>query len=501
MTTATSTNDIGARIATRLNQTLGPKRFAMWFDRVASFELLNQGRALRITVANKFLADGIGRQFRAQVREAARDELGHDVELDLSVRAHPGKAEADMPASPTAQTPRLAIATSTHHRARSGRRWRYTLEDFVVGPCNQLAFAAAKRLADNETDPGSPLFIYGGCGLGKTHLLQGICKRVSEKRPGLKVRYTTGEQFTNEYITAVRANSLDAFRRKVRRIDLLAVDDVHFLADKTKTQQEFLHCFEAINMSGARVVMVSDNHPKEIKQFSDALTSRCMNGVVAEVHTPDADTRLRLVEALAERRGLAVSEHIAQLITDRCDGSVRDIEGLLNKLQALTMLQLRGPVGQMYLPGQTPVIGRHMLDQLFREQIDTRPSKPVRYDTILRCVCDLFALPAEQVTGRLRKANVVLARSLLIHLVYELTPMSYPEIASAMGRPSHSTIITAAGRIKKQLKQDKPVLVPGVEAFLGMPGLPGLPGTGAGETTPSRLLARLRQMIKQHSDA
>lgn len=484
MTTATSTETIGARIADRLHKTLGPKRYAMWFDRSARFELEDRDHALRVTVANKFLADGIGRQFRRQVCEAARDELGHDVRLDLGVHA------------PEPRTPGIASRTDTpaaeprHEQAgtrpsHTSRRWRYTLDDFVVGPSNQLAFAAAMQLAEQDDCPGTPLFIHGGCGLGKTHLLQGICQYVAARRPDDKIRYTTGEQFTNEYITAVRSNSLDAFRRKIRRLDLLAVDDVHFLANKEKTQQEFLHCFNEIELSGARVVLVSDCHPKEIQKFSDALTSRCVRGMVAEINQPDTDTRLRLVEALAERRGLAVPESVAQAISQRCGGSVRDIEGLLNKLQALTMLQRRNHRGPVATPGMTPMIGLGLVDQLFESQRDTTPRKPVRFNAILDAVCDMFALSPEEVTGRVRKAHIVLARSLMIHLAYELTPMSYPEIANAMGRPNHSTIVTAAGRIKKQLKADKVVLIP------GQPG----------ETTPSRLLEQLRQAVTRNRDA
>lgn len=479
MTTTTSTTNIGARIATRLNKTLGPKRYAMWFDRSARFEL--EDRDLRVTVANKFLADGIGRQFREQVCEAARDELGHDVRLDLGVRA------AEPVAAPPADTPSADPRREkpAARRAHAGRRWRYTLDDFVVGPSNQLAFAAAMQLAEQDGDPGSPLFIHGGCGLGKTHLLQGICEHIAKRRPEYKVRYTTGEQFTNDYITAVRSNSLDAFRRKIRRLDLLAVDDVHFLANKEKTQQEFLHCFNEIELSGARVVLVSDCHPKEIQKFSDALSSRCVRGMVAQIDTPDTDTRLRLVEALAERRGLAVPESVAKAISQRCDGSVRDIEGVLNKLQALTMLQRRNQRGPVATPGLAPMIGHGLVDQLFQSQPDPTPRKPVRFSAVLDAVCDLFALTAEEVTGRVRKSHIVLARSLMIHLAYELTPMSYPEIATAMGRPNHSTIVTAAGRIKKQLKADKPALIP------GQPG----------ETTPSRLLEQLRQAVTRRRAA
>lgn len=492
MTTATSSSDIGARIADRLNRTLGTKKYAMWFDRLARFELDGQAHALRVTVANKFLADGIGRQFRRQVCDAARDELGHDVSLDLGVSPVPATPQGEHPGSHPGSFPGTQATTGD---ARTGRRaadaprvqrrakpWRYSLDDFVVGPSNQLAFAAATQLADLDQDPGSPLFIHGTCGLGKTHLLQGICQRVNTLRPDAKVRYTTGEQFTNDYIAAVRGNTLDAFRRKIRRLDLLAVDDVHFIANKEKTQQEFLHCFNEIELSGARVVMVSDCHPKLIKQFSDALTSRCVRGMVVRIDPPDADTRLRLVEALAERRGLAIPQAVAQTITRRCGGSVRDIEGVLNKLQALSMIQRTGRQ-HPGLPAAAPVIGHSLLDQLFQDQPDPTPRKPVRYHAVLDAVCELFALPPEQVTGRIRKSHVVLARSLLIHLTYELTGMSYPEVAAAMGRPNHSTIITAAQRIKKQLKEDQPVL------------LPGQPG----ETTPTRLLERLRQAVPRRT--
>lgn len=455
MTTATSTHDIGTRIANRLAQSLGPKRFAMWFDQSASFKVDAHKHALRVTVANKFLAEGIGRQFRPQVCQAAREELGHDVSLDLDIKAP--TARPAQPATTASSDPVPAPSKTKPQPKASATRWRHSLSDFVVGSSNELAFAAAVRIAEHDQEPGSPLFIHGGCGLGKTHLLQGICHRFSDLHPDRHVLYTTGEQFTNDYITAVRSNKLDAFRRKIRRLDLLAVDDVHFLANKEKTQQEFLHCFNEIELCGARVVMVSDSHPKLIKQFSDALASRCVRGMVVRIDAPDDETRLRLVEALAERRGLAVPESVASTIAQRCDGSVRDIEGMLNKLQALSMISQPAVRG---LHAAT-VIGHSLVDRLFREQPSTTPRKPVRYDTVLNVVCEYFALPPAQVTSRIRRQHVVFARSLLIHLVYELTPMSYPEIAAAMGRPNHSTIATAAKRIKQQLRDNKPVLVPG----------------------------------------
>lgn len=454
----------------------------MWFDQSARFEVDPHAHALRVTVANKFLADGIGRQFKPQVCQAAKEELGHDVSLDLGVNTPSPRVQQSPALAPEDQTPASTALGSKGSSPlprpstrTATQRWRHSLDEFVVGSSNELAFAAAVRLAEHDADPGSPLFIHGGCGLGKTHLLQGICQRFSERQPDRRVLYATGEQFTNDFITAVRTNTLNAFRRKIRRLDLLAVDDVHFLANKEKTQQEFLHCFNEIELCGARVVLVSDSHPKLIKQFSDALTSRCVRGMVVRIDTPDEDTRLRLVEALAERRGLAIPQAVAQTITDRCDGSVRDIEGMLNKLQALSMI-CRPP--SRSLPAAT-VIGHGLVDRLFRDQPNPTPRKPVRYDAILDTVCGFFALPPVQVTGRIRRSHVVLARSILIHLAYELTPMSYPEIATVMGRPNHSTIVTAAQRIKKQLQANKPILIPGQPA----------------EVTLSQLLDKLRREV------
>jgi len=480
VTTATSINDIGTRIASRLSKLLGKRRFAMWFDQGARFQL--DGGDLRVTVANKFLADGIARQFMPQVNQAALEELGHAVCLSLVVgptRPAPGGDALTPTSGGGTQTsrdkPELSPRRAALSTKPSRKRWRKSLDEFVVGPCNELAFAAAARLAGEDIEPGSPLFIHGDCGLGKTHLLQGICRRASERNSQKRIRYTTGEQFTNEYITAVRHRELDTFRRKIRRLDLLAVDDIHFIASKEKTQQEFLHSFNEIELSGARVVMASDSHPKLIKQFSDALSSRCVRGMVVRMDTPDPQTRLRIVEALAERRGLAVPQSASQAISQRCAGSVRDIEGLLNKLQALSMIDRHA---QRSLHGQQPV-GLSMIDRLFHDQPAQAPSRPVRYDAVLDAVCGFFALTPELVTGRVRRSYIVFARSLLIHLTYELTPMSYPEIAFAMGRPNHSTIVTAAQRIKRQLKEDKPLLIPGQPA----------------EVTPSQLHDQLRREI------
>lgn len=467
MTTATSPNDVNTRLAGHLADTLGTRRYELWFKRSARFAFIGDDNTLRVTVPNRFVADWIERNFGPQLDDAAHAVIGPAVRVDLRIdpegfeppSARPGAERSEAPDSPPA---RPAPALPRH--AQPHPALRHKLDDFIVGPSNQLAHAAAARLVEDHHGPSHPVFLHGGCGLGKTHLLQGVCTRMLERNPHARVHYTTGEQFTNDYITAVRTNKLDAFRRRIRSLDLLAVDDVHFIANKQATQQEFLHSFDQIELGGARVILASDCHPKLIKQFSEALISRCVRGLVVQVHRPDAETRLKLVEALAQRRGLRLQPGVAQVLADRCEGSVREIEGMLTKLSALAALGSASSPGLAAprVGASTPMpIGHALLRRLFDADgfPSSRPRRPVRFATILDTVCTELGVARQQVLGSGRHKHVVLARSMTIHLARQLTSMSYPEIAAAMDRPNHSTIITAAQRVQKQLEEDAPLLL------------------------------------------
>lgn len=486
VSTATSPSDINARLARRIEANVGSRRYAMWFDRAARFAYNGDDQTLCVTVPNRFIADRISNDLLDNLRSAAAEELGRPVQVDIRVDA------ADF--QQTAPTPHIAPAATTPRprKPHTGfqRNLRHSLDDFIVGSSNELAYAAACRLADESSDthdhhagdasgyPSAggvgPLFLHGGCGLGKTHLLQGVCQRLLRRSPHAKVHYTTGEQFTNDYITAVRANRIDEFRRRIRSLDLLAVDDVHFIANKQATQQEFLHSFDRIELGGAKVILASDCHPKLIKQFSEALISRCVRGMVVQINRPDPDTRIRLVEALAQRRGLRLHEGVAQALAGHSDGSVREIEGMLTKLTALASLSRQEG------PGRGGVVGHALVRRLLDQDAPTvRSRRPVRFEQIMKGVTEHLGVTSQQVLGRGRHKHVVLARSMVIHLARQLTSMSYPEIATAMGRPNHSTIITAAQRVQKQLAADEPMLLPG----------------DLGQVTPTQLVEQLRGAV------
>ncbi len=480
MTTATTENSIPVRIAAYLERTIGPRRYSMWFDRSVRFDYHDPTQELQVAVPNQFVADWIDRHFKQQLHLAAQHEVGQSVGLKVLVKPslftkQPDRGPA-LPAASTGATPTADRSATTPWSAcpdptptQTPRRQprqtlRHQLEDFVVGPSNELAFTAANRVIEDQTYSINPLFIHGGCGLGKTHLLQGICHKVQAVKPHGRVLYTTGEQFTNDFLLAMRTNKLDAFRKKTRALDLLAIDDVQFIANKQATQQEFLHSFDTIQLSGARVILASDSHPTLIEKFSQALISRCVRGMVVQVHQPDFDTRVQLIQTLAHRRGMLIQDPAVESLASRCIGSVRHIEGTLTQLHALAHLSAKRQPGgwPMATPGSHGVgpIGHTLIQQLFHA--DFRPTRRslIRFPQILNAVCKHLKIDRAQVLGNSRHKNIVLARSLAVYLAREMTTMSYPEIAAAAGRRTHSTVVAAVQRIQKQLKANPTIAIP-----------------------------------------
>ena len=468
---STATSDIcgiGARITQHLAERLGPQKFSLWFDRVAHLKYDEADRKLEVAVPTAFAASGIRRKFSTQLRESAALVVGQEVALEVRVE----------PSGFTGAPRANACSTATKEGGpRSMKKLRHRLEDFVVGSCNQLAFLAATRLADEAAAASChPLFFYGDCGVGKTHLLQGVCRRRLEQVPGAAVRYTTGEQFTNDYINALRNGRIEAFRKAIRRLDLLAVDDVHFLGPREKTQDEFLHCFDQIDLAGARVVLASDSHPKLLERFSKPLVNRCVRGMVVQMRPPDLDLRMKLFRVLAQRRGMVLQPSVIDRLAQAMAGSVREIEGLMTKLYAFGTLG-RSVNGQNQM---NESIGHALVDRVLASEQRVVRCKPVQFEQVLDVVTEQLGVDRGQITGGSRHRHVVLARSLVIYLTRRLTSMSFPEIATAMKRRNHSTIVTAAQRMQKQIDRDEFVSIPGQ----------------LDRVTPRQLVERIRREIE-----
>lgn len=288
--------------------------------------------------------------------------------------------------------------------------------------------------------------------MGKTHLLQGVVERRVRATPNQVVRYVTGEEFTNEYIAAVRSGKIDGFRTKMRRLDLLAIDDIHFLSNKNATQNEFLHTLDAIGLGGSSLLLASDEHPRQISRFSTALTSRFLAGMVVRIERPELAMREKLVRQLAAERGLDLTDAAAQLLAGRFTGSVRELRGGITKLAALRRLD-----GM-----RSDAVGAIMVEQMLEGESAPGPRTPVRLGEIIDAVCVRIGVESDELLGRGRHRRVVLARGLVVHLARELTTLSFPEIARGLGRENHSTVHTAARRILRNLQANTALALPGV---------------------------------------
>jgi chromosomal replication initiator protein len=472
-TTKTKSDEAGStqhlrRIRKAIVESLGAKKFEVWFGRT---ELtLETPDRLAILTDTAFVSKWISTHYTEMLEAIARDCLGDEAAVTVRAQStdadtaehRAGAANPDAESrSPARRTTERSTRTedrdnvsrpSVASRLQNLKR----LDDFVVGPCNRLAYAAARRLVDEPSSTGaSPLFVHGECGVGKTHLLQGVCRRFIDRHGRApRVRYVTGEQFTNDFILAIRNGELESFRRSLRRVDLLAIDDVHFLSNKSRTQSEFLCTLDAIDLAGARVVLASDEHPRHIRRFSQALVSRFMSGMVVQVDRPDRETRLAIIRSLAHERGLSVADAAAEEIAGRCVGSIREIQGVIAKLAALLSIQHQLPLGPRAgarggEDGQS--IGSVLVQQLFQDD-GWQPTAPVRIQTIIDVVVDRMGIQKSDLMGSGRHRRVVLGRAMVAYLGRRMTTMSYPELARALGRSYHSTIHTAEQRLERQLE-------------------------------------------------
>ena len=315
-------------------------------------------------------------------------------------------------------------------------RLRHDLQTFVVGASNQLAHNAASHVAQFPGTQYTPLFIHGGCGLGKTHLLQGICRRFVELQPTKRWAYMTGEEFTNEFVTAMHSNKLDVFRRRMREMDLLVIDDVHFLSGKKATQEEFLHTFNAIEAMGRQVVMASDSHPKMIEEFGESLINRFVSGMVVRVDPPNYSMRCEILKRLADRHHVTISSDVITWIARRVTQNVRELEGAITRIAAHSKLNSR-PVDEL--------MAQEALGDLERQHI-----QPIGR----RTSCRRSAITSPWLT---RTSSPTAATTRQPATIGGHVPgaqdgrLSYPEIGHLLNKKNHSTVISACRRIEKAL--------------------------------------------------
>jgi chromosomal replication initiator protein len=430
-------NDVSARLREALNDTT----YSTWFGEVGGAELDDETFA--ILVPNDFTREWIEGHFLDLIRAAVKDSSGAELRVQLRVEeAQPPPASAS--AVPSTVTP-LPVEVTSPRAEIAGINPKYTFDSFVIGSSNRFAHAAALAVAEAPAQAYNPLFIYGGTGLGKTHLLQAISQYVGEHPGSLSVRYVTSETFMNDFINSLRDKRIEGFKQRYRTYDLLLVDDVQFFEHKERIQEEFFHTFNSLYESGSQIVMSSDRPPREIATLEERLRSRFEWGLITDIQPPDLETRIAILRKRVKTDNISVSDpQVLTFIAGRVSTNIRELEGALTRVVAFCSLT-----------------GRPMTEEVAQDVLkDVFPQGELPQVTIERIqeiTSDRFGLSLEELCGDKRSQNIVYPRQVAMYLSRELTDSSLPKIGKQFGGRDHTTVIHATSKIARMIREDRSV--------------------------------------------
>jgi chromosomal replication initiator protein len=422
-------------ILERVSAQVNAQSFQTWFKptRLLSCE---DGHLI-IEGPNPFFVDWLVEHHRDKIELAARETLGEPVSVEFVSPANPPRVSP-----PEASAARSMIVNEPVVVPENAQlNARYVFDEFVVGSSNRFAHAAALAVADNPARAYNPLFIYGGAGLGKTHLIQAIGHRVIEKHAKIRISYVSAEGFMNDLILAIRSGITHEFKDRYRNIDILLIDDVHFLAGKESTQEEFFFTFNALHNANKQIVVTSDRPPKEIPTLEERLTSRFEWGLIADIQPPDTETRIAILRKKVEKEHIQIPDDVIQLIAENAKSNIRELEGSLIKLLAYSSLASRE-------------ITVDMARDVLADMVKNGAPKMIAVQAIQKAVAQHFDIPIDSLRAKTRIARVVLARQVGIYLSRELTDLSLVNIGKRFGGRDHSTVLHAIAKVKQELDRD-----------------------------------------------
>jgi chromosomal replication initiator protein len=395
-----------------------------------------KGDTLVVTAPTTFAAEWLESRYTKLVRTTMFEFLGRTVDVKFVI-------EENRPPEPV-QQPQIAVQVSVsadepfNHLLNP----KYTFETFVIGANNRFAHAASLAVAEAPAKTYNPLFLYGGVGLGKTHLMHAIGNYIVDHNPSMKVMYISSEKFTNEFINAIRDNSPESFRNKYRNIDVLLIDDIQFLAGKDGTQEEFFHTFNALHEERKQIIISSDRPPKEIPTLEERLRSRFEWGLMTDIQAPDLETRIAILRKKARAENLEIPNEAMVYIASQVDTNIRELEGALIRVVAYSSLINED-------------ISSHLAAEALKDIIPTSRPKMITINDIQQKVGEFYGLRLEEFKARKRTKAVAFPRQIAMYISRELTDYSLPKIGEAFGGRDHTTVIHAHEKITNQLKVDQ----------------------------------------------
>jgi chromosomal replication initiator protein len=414
---------------------LSKPSFDTWFKATkASF---NGDSTVIVTAPTTFAAEWLESRYTKLVRTTLQEFLGRQYDIKFIIEENKPPEPAVMQ-PPVIQTVHVGPEETFSHMLNP----KYTFDTFVIGVNNRFAHAASLAVAEAPAKAYNPLFLYGGVGLGKTHLMHAIGHYILEHVPSTRVLYLSSEKFTNEFINAIRDNRGESFRTKYRNIDVLLIDDIQFLAGKEQTQEEFFHTFNALHEERKQIVISSDRPPKEIPTLEERLRSRFEWGLMTDIQPPDLETRIAILRKKAKAENLDIPSEAMVYIANQIDTNIRELEGALIRVVAYSSL-----INQD--------ISSHLAAEALKDIIPSSRPRMISMQDIQQKVGDLYGLKLEEFKARKRTKAIAFPRQIAMYLSRELTDYSLPKIGEAFGGRDHTTVIHAHEKITQQLKIDQ----------------------------------------------
>jgi chromosomal replication initiator protein len=409
--------------------------FEMWIKPIRLVSL--QENELLLSVQSNFARDWVENRLKSQISDVLSEVFGDVCDLRFTV------AEPEAAAPTPAPGPTAAAPTRAPEELRSSNlNARYTFEEFVIGNSNRFAHAASQAVAAAPARAYNPLFLYGGVGLGKTHLMHAIGHRVLIDQPGANVVYVTCEKFTNEFIIALQNNRTPEFRNRYRQVDVLLIDDIQFLAGKETTQEEFFHTFNTLHESGRQLIISSDRPPKEIQTLESRLRSRFEWGLITDIQAPDIETREAILRKKAESEKIPVPEDVTSFIAKVIPSNIRELEGALIRVVAYASLT------------KSPIT-LDLAAEVLKSAVASAPLQRITIGKIKETVASAHGLTVKEMDNGRRDQRLAAPRQIAMYIATELTNYSLPQIARDFGKKDHTTVMYARDKIKDSMQRDE----------------------------------------------
>jgi chromosomal replication initiator protein len=401
-----------------------------------------EGDQIRLAVPNRFIRDWLMENYFDLIRESIKSAAGVPLHVALMVEQENVRDATGEKGTGTPVIEKAALKKAIQPKANSTLNQNYSFERFVVGACNQFAHAASMAVADQPAKNYNPLFIYGGVGLGKTHLLNAIGLKTLSLYPDMNVVYVSAEVFMNELINSIRYDKMPKFREKFRNIDCILIDDIQFIAGKERTQEEFFHTFNTLHDAGKQIVVTSDKFPKDIPNLEGRLRSRFEWGLIADIQPPEIETKIAILEKKAQENKIALPGNVALYIASQTETNIRELEGYLVRIAAYSSLTGKE-------------IDLDLVKAVLKKLLHQDEKREITIEEIIKTVAAKLNIKITEIKSPKKNKNLVMARQISMFLARELTSASFPDIGLKVGGRDHSTVIYAHNKIKRMMETDK----------------------------------------------